>query len=310
LTIFIEIGFWVGLVGFLFLANITWLRISQHDIAFRSRFLLLTGLLIWTDGAFLYVAPGLPAVSAETIYQIALFFAVIGTLILFSVYRKRYKAQFLPKNDFQTLAAVYVAQNLHVAYMISDLISNVSQIHKAVSFPNHHRSLNTLIGIMKKVFLKNINGVELMISILETRPEGKFEVTYTSDNISLTTETQMEEHLRWKKPIKGIAGLCAASYKAVLCTDLTKEKLSAVRYWVNITGQREGGILCVPIAYPPNLFDGDEGQIGRCFGVLCISASKTNFLQDYHREWIEVILIKSLANLLLIHRLHDRMYLE
>ncbi len=310
MTVFIEIGFWIGLVLFLYTATNTWSRIPQSDTSFRARFLLLACLLIWADISLTYIAPGLFSITAEATYKLSLLFGVIGVIILFLIYRYRYKAQFLPKNDFQTLAAVYVAQNLHVAYLISDLISNVSQINNAVHFPNHHRSLNTLIGILKKVILKNTYDVELMISILETQLNGEFKVIYTTDNISLTTETQMKEHLRWEHPVKGIAGLCAAANRSVLCTKLTKDKLSAVRYWVDITGQRDGGILCVPIPYPTNLYDGDEGKIGKCFGVLCISASKTNFLQDYHREWLEAIMIKSLANLLLIHRLHDRMYLE
>ena len=279
-------------------------------MSFRGRFLILACLLIWTDGALTYIAPDLLSISAEAAYKIALIYGVIGATVLFLIYRYRYKAQFLRKDDFQTLAAVYVAQNLHVAYLISDLITNVSQIKKAVHFPNHHRSLNTLIGILKKVFLKNTNDVELLISILETRADGVFKVVYTTDNIPLPIETQMEKRLRWDNPVRGIAGLCVATNKPILFTDLTKDKPTSIRHWLNITGQRGGGILCVPIAYPQNLVDGDEGQIGKCFGVLCISASKTNFLQDYHREWVEVILIKSLANLLLIHRLHDRMYLE
>lgn len=234
---------------------------------------------------------------------------ITGTMSIFLalLVRQHYRTSFLNNDDVSQSGRINQLHNHEMNYVLSCMINGLSQ-GTASEVPYRERSLYIHISNFQEAFKAATRHMEFRFSILETLPNGKFAVAFTTPNIDLIVRESMIERFQWKNTVKGVAGECASTNKFVLCDDIQDTDKREACKWISLDDDENstvevGSILCVPIPYPKNYKRKDKD--GECLGVLSITCSKPRYLRKAHANWIEKWYIDALINIILVYKLNE-----
>lgn len=298
---FSVLAVFISLASLVVISSTTLFNIAINGKHFRLGFILAWILTLISVIAIIFVLR--PVESA--LLGVLL---ITGSMSIFLVFlvRQHYRTSFLKDDDVSQSTRINQLHHADVNYILSSIISGL--YNKDMSkVPNRDRTLQVHISNFHEAFKVTSRHIEFRSSILETLPDGTFDIACATPNIDLHTLTRMKERFRWKPYMKSTAGKCVCTRQYVLCKNIQVQEDREKSGWVSLNENEsviseEGCVLSIPIPYPKNYRRSDDTA---CLGVLSIACDKPNYLTEAHAQWIEKWYIDALTNIILLYRLHD-----
>lgn len=167
-------------------------------------------------------------------------------------------------------------------------LGQVTQLFKSVAESideapdKYSHLLNSLTKMMRR---GEVREPRLIASIVRLKRDGSMKTHSYSDAERLPQD--FGNNFRWKLPIRGVAGMSAATKQVLWVPDLRPLHIREAVSYVSIDGDKSlsymGGIICVPIL-ARKITRRSLTPMSVCMAVLSVSTNVPNYFTQKHVE--------------------------
>ncbi|MDQ7026656.1 MAG: hypothetical protein Q9P01_06750 [Anaerolineae bacterium] len=264
------------------------------------------GDLSTTNTRIIFLAIGLGVVllllSIKPLYwslTLSTIFVVPPTLMFFWVNRRGKQRQEWQDEEAQ-IAHLHILESSQTQSLLLHLIRKADG--KPTNFPSINDAVSVLFGQIEEILLKANAGMEVKMSLLRPREDGKFDVIASNRHVSLTAKDTMVEKLQWASQPTGVGGHAIEQGHTIRFAHIDSD--DAEKIWIKITNPRENSIMCIPIKN--KLVTSGVPRHKEFLAVLCISCSEKHSLTEQHETFFKKVFIPSFAYILLFYVLYNK----